>query len=152
MLKDYFLNAGDTLVVPPGVRVVMESMALAWHPDPGHTRGDTIAWVEEKKELFSGDLVEYEAGVYTGDAQLEEWPATLAAPRALNALANCPQWGEALQGAANVNKAIDHLAPVSVSGLTCGCGNLEPMLKCDIKYSRAAAKRWHQHQHRFETA
>ena len=28
MLKDYFLNAGDTLVVPPGARVVMESMAL----------------------------------------------------------------------------------------------------------------------------
>ena len=29
MLKDYFLNAGDTLVVPPGVRVVIESMALS---------------------------------------------------------------------------------------------------------------------------
>ena len=27
--------------------------------------------------LFSGDLVEYNAGVYTGDAQLAEWPATL---------------------------------------------------------------------------
>ena len=29
MLKDYFLNAGDTLVVPPRVRVVMESMGAA---------------------------------------------------------------------------------------------------------------------------
>ena len=28
MLKDYFLNAGDTLVVPRGAKVVMESMAL----------------------------------------------------------------------------------------------------------------------------
>ena len=28
MLKDYFLNAGDTLVVLRGARVVMESMAL----------------------------------------------------------------------------------------------------------------------------
>ena len=46
---------------------------------PGHTRGDTIAWVEAEKVLFSGDLVEYEAGVYTGDAHLEEWPATLEA-------------------------------------------------------------------------
>ena len=27
-----------------------------WHPGPGHTRGDTIAWVEEEKVLFSGDL------------------------------------------------------------------------------------------------
>lgn len=46
-----------------------------WSPGPA-TRGDTIAWVEEEV-LYSGDLVEYEAGVYTGDAQLEEWPATL---------------------------------------------------------------------------
>jgi len=37
---------------------------MVWHPGPGHTRGDTIAWVEEEKVLFSGDLVEYEAGVY----------------------------------------------------------------------------------------
>ena len=29
MLKDYFLNAGDTLVVPQGVGVVMESMGNA---------------------------------------------------------------------------------------------------------------------------
>ena len=29
MLKDYFLNAGDTLVVPPRARVVMESMGNA---------------------------------------------------------------------------------------------------------------------------
>ncbi|NDE73214.1 MAG: MBL fold metallo-hydrolase, partial [Betaproteobacteria bacterium] len=39
-----------------------------WHPGPGHTRGDTIAWVAAEGVLFSGDLVEYEAGVYTGDA------------------------------------------------------------------------------------
>src|SRR5215203_182193 len=29
-----------------------------WHPGPGHTRGDTIAWVEEETVLFSGHLVE----------------------------------------------------------------------------------------------
>ena len=23
-----------------------------WHPGPGHTRGDTIAWVEDEKVLF----------------------------------------------------------------------------------------------------
>ena len=77
-----------------------------WHPGPGHTRGDTIAWVEEEKVLFSGDLVEYEAGVYTGDAQLEEWPATLQALRALKAEAIVPGRGEAMKGAANVNKAL----------------------------------------------
>jgi glyoxylase-like metal-dependent hydrolase (beta-lactamase superfamily II) len=79
-----------------------------WHPGPGHTRGDTIAWVEEEKVLFSGDLVEYEAGVYTGDAQLEEWPATLEALRALKAEFIVPGRGEAMKGNANVNKALDY--------------------------------------------
>jgi len=79
-----------------------------WHPGSGHTRGDTIAWVEEEKVLFSGDLVEYEAGVYTGDAQLEEWPATLEALRALKAEAIVPGRGEAMKGNADVNKALDY--------------------------------------------
>ena len=79
-----------------------------WHPGPGHTRGDTIAWVEEEKVLFSGDLVEYEAGVYTGDAHLEEWPATLEALRALKAEAIVPGRGEAMKGLADVNKALDY--------------------------------------------
>ncbi len=79
-----------------------------WHPGPGHTKGDTIAWVEQEKVLFSGDLVEYEAGVYTGDAQLEEWPATLEALRALKAEALVPGRGEAMRGQANVNKALDY--------------------------------------------
>jgi len=79
-----------------------------WHPGSGHTRGDTIAWVEAEKVLFSGDLVEYEAGVYTGDAQLEEWPTTLEALRALNAQAIVPGRGDAMKGPANVNKALDY--------------------------------------------
>ncbi len=79
-----------------------------WHPGPGHTRGDTIAWVEAEKVLFSGDLVEYEAGVYTGDAQLEEWPATLEALRALGAEYIVPGRGEAMKGKADVNKALDY--------------------------------------------
>lgn len=79
-----------------------------WHPGPGHTRGDTIAWVEEEKVLFSGDLVEYEAGVYTGDAQLAEWPATLEALRALKPEFIVPGRGEAMKGNADVNKALDY--------------------------------------------
>ena len=79
-----------------------------WHPGPGHTKGDTIAWVETEGVLFSGDLVEYEAGVYTGDAQLEEWPATLEALRALNAEFIVPGRGEAMKGHANVHKALDY--------------------------------------------
>ena len=79
-----------------------------WSPGYGHTRGDTIAWVAEEKVLFSGDLVEYEAGVYTGDAQLEEWPATLEALLALNAEFIVPGRGEAMKGNADVNKALDY--------------------------------------------
>jgi glyoxylase-like metal-dependent hydrolase (beta-lactamase superfamily II) len=79
-----------------------------WHPGPGHTKGDTIAWVEAEGVLCSGALVEYEAGVYTGDAQLEEWPATLEALRALNAEFIVPGRGEAMKGHANVHKALDY--------------------------------------------
>jgi glyoxylase-like metal-dependent hydrolase (beta-lactamase superfamily II) len=79
-----------------------------WSPGHGHTRGDTIAWVAAEKVLFSGDLVEYNAGVYTGDAQLEEWPAALEALRALNAEALVPGRGEAMQGNAQVNLALDY--------------------------------------------
>jgi glyoxylase-like metal-dependent hydrolase (beta-lactamase superfamily II) len=91
-----------------------------WHPGAGHTRGDTIAWVEEEKVLFSGDLVEYEAGVYTGDAQLAEWPATLQALRALKAEAIVPGRGEAMQGAANVNKALDYTQRWVTTLFQCG--------------------------------
>jgi len=85
-----------------GVRVQI------WSPGNGHTRGDTIAWVEEEKVLFSGDLVEYNAGVYTGDAHLQEWPATLEALRALKAEALVPGRGEAMKGRVQVDKALDY--------------------------------------------
>jgi glyoxylase-like metal-dependent hydrolase (beta-lactamase superfamily II) len=98
-----------TLVIDGKLTVDLGGVKVQiWHPGPGHTRGDTIAWVEEEKVLFSGDLVEYEAGVYTGDAQLEEWPATLEALRALRAEAIVPGRGEAMKGNASVNKALDY--------------------------------------------
>ena len=79
-----------------------------WHPGPGHTRGDTVAWVAQEKVLFSGDLVEYQAGVYTGDAHLQEWPDTIEALRALRAEAIVPGRGEAMKGQADVDKALDY--------------------------------------------
>src|SRR3954467_2653423 len=98
-----------TLVIDGKLTVDLGGVKVQiWHPGPGHTRGDTIAWVEEEKVLFSGDLVEYEAGVYTGDAHLQEWPATLEALRALRAEAIVPGRGEAMKGQAAVNKSIDY--------------------------------------------
>jgi glyoxylase-like metal-dependent hydrolase (beta-lactamase superfamily II) len=98
-----------TLVVDGKLTVDLGGVKVQiWSPGPGHTRGDTIAWVEEEKTLFSGDLVEYNAGVYTGDAHLEEWPATLQALRALQAEALVPGRGEAMKGKAQVNEALDY--------------------------------------------
>ena len=100
-----------------------------WHPGAGHTRGDTIAWVASEKVLFSGDLVEYEAGVYTGDAHLEEWPATLEALRGLGPEAIVPGRGEAMLGNANVNKSLDYTKRWVETLFACGkqavAGNLD---------------------------
>lgn len=75
-------------------------------PGPGHTGGDTIVWVPSERVLFSGDLVEYEAGIYTGDAHLEEWPNTLDKLRALKPRALVPGRGPALTTPAACEKAI----------------------------------------------
>ena len=78
------------------------------HIGPGHTRGDTIAWLPSQRICFSGDLVEYNAGVYTGDAHLEEWPQTLEALRALGAEKLVPGRGPAMQTRADCEKAIEY--------------------------------------------
>jgi glyoxylase-like metal-dependent hydrolase (beta-lactamase superfamily II) len=78
------------------------------HLGAGHTRGDTIAWVPSQKVVFSGDLVEYNAGVYTGDAQLEEWPQTLDKLRALGAHKLVPGRGPAMTTPQDCEKAIEY--------------------------------------------
>ncbi len=76
------------------------------HPGAGHTGGDTIVWVPSQRVLFSGDLVEYEAGVYTGDAHLEVWPETLERLRSLKPRALVPGRGPALTTPATSDRAI----------------------------------------------
>jgi glyoxylase-like metal-dependent hydrolase (beta-lactamase superfamily II) len=49
----------------------------------GHTKGDTVVWLPQQKILFSGDLVEFDATPYAGDAYFEDWPRTLDAIAAL---------------------------------------------------------------------
>jgi glyoxylase-like metal-dependent hydrolase (beta-lactamase superfamily II) len=73
----------------------------------GHTRGDTVVWLPQEKILFSGDLVEYAATPYTGDAYLTDWPATLDAIAALEARALVPGRGAALQTPAAVREGLD---------------------------------------------
>src|SRR5258706_598378 len=57
--------------------------------------------------MFSGDLVEYNAGIYTGDAQLTEWPETLENLRAFAPVALVPGRGPSIKSAADSLKAID---------------------------------------------
>jgi len=66
------------------------------HLGRGHTKGDTVVWLPREKVLFSGDLVEYGATPYTGDAYLREWPATLDRLRALAPEKLVPGRGDAL--------------------------------------------------------
>jgi len=77
------------------------------HVGAGHTRGDTIVWLPSQKVLFSGDLVEYNAGIYTGDAHLQVWPDTLERLRALGPERLVPGRGPALATAADSIKAIE---------------------------------------------
>ena len=78
------------------------------HLGAAHTKGDTIAWIPSQKICFSGDLVEYNAGVYTGDAHLEQWPHTLEKLRAMGCEKLVPGRGSALLNPADCNKAIDY--------------------------------------------
>ncbi|MEZ5728714.1 MAG: MBL fold metallo-hydrolase [Burkholderiaceae bacterium] len=78
------------------------------HIGSGHTKGDTIAWIPSQRICFSGDLVEYNAGVYTGDAQLADWPATLDRLQAMNIEKLVPGRGAAMETAADCIKAIDY--------------------------------------------
>ena len=78
------------------------------HPGAGHTRGDTVVWVPSEQVLFSGDLVEADAACYTGDAQLEEWPATLDVLAALGAQKLVPGRGPALLTPERVSAGLDY--------------------------------------------
>jgi glyoxylase-like metal-dependent hydrolase (beta-lactamase superfamily II) len=98
-----------TLVFDSALTVMMGKLEVRiMHVGPGHTGGDAIVWLPSQKVLFSGDLVEYNAGIYTGDAHLEEWPATLDKLRALKPRALVPGRGPALATPARCQKAIGY--------------------------------------------
>ncbi len=62
----------------------------------GHTKGDTVAWLPQQRILFSGDLVEFDATPYAGDAYFRDWPQTLDNIARLEPLALVPGRGAAL--------------------------------------------------------
>ena len=91
----------DTLTIDLGNKRV-EIM----HMGEGHTRGDSIVWVPDDKVLFAGDLVEYNATPYCGDAQLKKWPVTLQKLSDLKPRALVPGRGDALTSSIQCQEAI----------------------------------------------
>ncbi len=72
----------------------------------GHTKGDIVAWLPDDRVVFAGDLVEYAATPYAGDAYFTHWPRTLDAVAALEALALVPGRGAALRSPPEVADGI----------------------------------------------
>ena len=73
----------------------------------GHTKGDTVVWLPQDRALLSGDLVEYDATPYAGDAYFQDWPQTLENIAALHPRALVPGRGPALIGEDQVAAGLD---------------------------------------------
>ncbi len=73
----------------------------------GHTKGDTVVWLPGEKTLLSGDLVEFDATPYAGDAYFQDWPQTLDNIAALKPKALVPGRGPALLGEQQVQAGLD---------------------------------------------
>jgi glyoxylase-like metal-dependent hydrolase (beta-lactamase superfamily II) len=73
----------------------------------GHTKGDTVVWLPAERILFAGDLVEYGATPYAGDAYFSDWPQTLDQLTALQPLQLVPGRGAALQNPFAVAAALE---------------------------------------------
>ena len=108
----------DVGSVPPGLTwptLTFEGRMTLWlgtlevqllQPGRGHTRGDTVVWLPQERTLFSGDLVEFDATPYAGDAYFQDWPATLANIAALKPRALVPGRGAALMGEEQVARGL----------------------------------------------
>jgi glyoxylase-like metal-dependent hydrolase (beta-lactamase superfamily II) len=85
----------------------------------GHTKGDTVVWLPGEKALLSGDLVEFDATPYAGDAYFKDWPQTLDNIAALKPKALVPGRGAALTTPEEVAKGLagtrDFIADVYTS-------------------------------------
>ena len=73
----------------------------------GHTKGDTVVWLPGERTLLSGDLVEFDATPYAGDAYFRDWPQTLDHIAQLQPLALVPGRGPALKGQAQVQRGLE---------------------------------------------
>ena len=72
----------------------------------GHTKGDTIAYLEDQKICFAGDLVESQSTAYAGDCYFRDWPTTLDRLAEFSFEKLVPGRGAALENAGDVKRAI----------------------------------------------
>ena len=72
----------------------------------GHTKGDTVVWLPGERTLLSGDLVEFGATPYAGDAYFKDWPQTLDNVAALKPSVLVPGRGAALVTPEQVGKGL----------------------------------------------
>ncbi|SDE88660.1 Glyoxylase, beta-lactamase superfamily II [Variovorax sp. CF079] len=93
----------------------------------GHTKGDTVVWLPGEGALLSGDLVEFGATPYAGDAYFKDWPQTLNNVAALKPKVLVPGRGAALttpdEVAKGLNETRDFIADVYANvqkGVTAG--------------------------------
>lgn len=108
-------RAADTIPGLTWPSLVFHDRMILWmgrrevhiiHAGRGHTKGDTVVWLPKEKVLFAGDLVEYGATPYCGDAYFTDWPGTLDRLKAFGAEKMVPGRGEALTSAAEVEQAL----------------------------------------------
>jgi glyoxylase-like metal-dependent hydrolase (beta-lactamase superfamily II) len=109
----------------------------------GHTKGDTVVWLPQDRVLLSGDLVEFDATPYAGDAYFKDWPKTLENVAALKPLALVPGRGPALQGeeqvAAGLKATGGFIADVRSSRCRCRKGP-ECRLQGDVREAQAQVR------------
>jgi glyoxylase-like metal-dependent hydrolase (beta-lactamase superfamily II) len=109
----------DQVETVPGLTwptIVFEDKLTLWmggrevqllHLGRSHTKGDIVAWLPEERICFSGDMVEYGATPYTGDAYLSDWPTTLDRLLALKPRQLIPGRGAALKTEDECREAIE---------------------------------------------
>lgn len=77
------------------------------HIGRSHSAGDTVAWLPKERVCFAGDIVEFGATPYCGDAHFKDWSNTLDVVKALGAEAMVPGRGRSLLNKADIDHAIE---------------------------------------------
>lgn len=76
------------------------------HIGRSHTAGDTIVWLPEERVAFAGDVVEFGATPYCGDAHFADWSGTIDRLRALGPRAIVPGRGRSLVSREDIEEGL----------------------------------------------